>query len=172
MSKSGHTAVLDGNHFTLYWDYKGSPMQMIFAKEGTADADRQLYVTQVNIEPSSPSTTPAEEPPKATQETTNNTVNIGNLTGTWSNVGVYYNGNRMDPDDLEFFNCYLTFNSDGSYVLSINDTKRNGIYEVYDGSISLSSSMGELNGSMSGGEIIIKDAYDIGGRYYDFAFSK
>lgn len=32
-SKEGHTAVLEGNSFTLYWDYEGKPMQMYYSKK-------------------------------------------------------------------------------------------------------------------------------------------
>ena len=47
----GHTAVLeDGDdYFTLYWDYEGTPVQMIFAREGSEAANPDLYISEDDV---------------------------------------------------------------------------------------------------------------------------
>lgn len=41
---SGHTATLSGGALTLYWNYNGQNVKMIFAQPGTVAADPSNYV--------------------------------------------------------------------------------------------------------------------------------
>ena len=45
----GKTAVLDGDSFTLYWDYNGTPVTMIYAREGTDAVNPDLYISEDDI---------------------------------------------------------------------------------------------------------------------------
>lgn len=45
----GHTATLDGDSFTLYWDYDGEPIKMIYAREGSDAVNPDLYITDDDI---------------------------------------------------------------------------------------------------------------------------
>ena len=49
MVSKGHTAVLDGDYFTLYWNYEGTSLQMIYAKEGTGAMDPQQYISEDDV---------------------------------------------------------------------------------------------------------------------------
>ena len=41
---SSNIAILEGGAFTLYWNYNGQPVKMIFAQPGTQAADPSNYV--------------------------------------------------------------------------------------------------------------------------------
>lgn len=47
--KKGHTAVLEDNYFTLYWNLDGTPVKLIFAKEGTDAENAQNYIKDGDI---------------------------------------------------------------------------------------------------------------------------
>lgn len=45
----GKTAVVEGDMFTLYWDYNGEPVTMIYAREGTDAVNPDLYITEDDV---------------------------------------------------------------------------------------------------------------------------
>ena len=48
MSK-GHTAVLEEDYFTLYWNYEDTPVKMIYAREGSDAVNPDLYITEDDV---------------------------------------------------------------------------------------------------------------------------
>ena len=45
----GHTAVLEDDYFTLYWNYEGASVQMIYAREGTDAVNPDLYISEDDV---------------------------------------------------------------------------------------------------------------------------
>lgn len=45
----GHTAVLEDNYFTLYWNYEGTPVKMTYAREGSSAVNPDLYIKDGDI---------------------------------------------------------------------------------------------------------------------------
>lgn len=150
----GHTAVLDGNHFTLYWNYNGQAMKMIFAKKGTDDMDPNKYVASNNTTTQQPSTQantqPAANPAPAASNST--------LAGTYDFSSRLYNGKWWSEADSEVYDCYLTLKPEGAFILSIYGNQTTGIYE-YDGTnlylVTSPTADGVTNTSIDGNTITV-----------------
>ena len=45
----GHTAVLEEDYFTLYWNYEDTPVKMIYAREGSDAVNPDPYISENDI---------------------------------------------------------------------------------------------------------------------------
>lgn len=182
-SSAGQNAYLSDDYFTWKWRYNGKAVDLIFARKGTAAEDPSRYVTASNTTQNNVQNTTPNNPqpvtnnnPIVTNPTPPETSSNSDLTGTWYCSSVNDGSQSYSPSEMGFYDCYLTLNRDGSFVLNISETTFTGIYEVYNNNITLNMSntsiFDHLDGTITGSTIKIKEAYDIGGLYFDFVFIK
>ena len=155
----GHTAVLDGNRFTLYWDYKGKPMQMVFAKKGTEaekssatnNATAQQQTSTQQQQPSGQPTAPAQQP------ASNEPVD---LLGDWRLSGRWEGTTYKYAEQIDTNNIYYTFYESGEYSLKNYNSEDLGYFRMDFGSGTItlkSDNGGSLLGSIKGNELSIYD---------------
>ncbi len=155
----GHTAVLDGNRFTLYWDYKGMPMQMVFAKKGTEaekssatnNATAQQQTSTQQQQPSGQPTAPAQQP------ASNEPVD---LLGDWRLSGRWEGTTYKYAEQIDTNNIYYTFYESGEYSLKNYNSEDLGYFRMDFGSGTItlkSDNGGSLLGSIKGNELSVYD---------------
>lgn len=156
----GHTATLSDDYFTLYWNYKGKPMQLIFARKGTAAEDPSRYVSanDANTTPQNNATAgnqPANNPTQGQQGAKEPVL----LLGEWHLVAKINGTARTSVEAIDTQNVYYTFYESGEYEYKDYNAKEYGMYRRDGNSLTVKSDATgkSLVGSLDGDEYTVYD---------------
>lgn len=166
-SSTGNTAVLDGNSFTLYWNYKGQSVEMIFTKEGTTGGNTNTTSNATNSTVSNAST--QQQNNSQTSGTNNASANTGggnngaptlsDIYGKWNATSGTLSGQPVE--DIGVLGTFEILN-DGSvkYTSSTGYTSV-GIWEYWDREITINLNDGtRLDGRVDGNTMNLSGADD------------
>ncbi len=166
-SSTGHTAVLDGNTFTLYWDYGGQSLEMIFTKEGTSGKSSD---STSNSTSNASSNSSAQQQNNAqtsgtnTAGTSNGGSNNGapttsDVIGKWSATSGTISGQPVD--DLGVLGTFDIQNGGSVNYTSSTGYTEQGIWEYWDREITINLNDGtRLDGRVDGNTMTLSGADD------------
>ncbi len=155
----GHTATLSDDYFTLYWNYNGKPMKMIFARKGTAAEDPSRYVnTTQNTTPST--TTPSTNAQQSASQqpaAQSGSKEPVSLLGEWHLVAKINGTTRKPVEAIDTQNVYYTFYESGEYEYKDYNAKELGMYRRDGNALTVKNDVtgASLMGSLDGDEYTV-----------------
>lgn len=155
----GHTATLSDDYFTLYWNYNGKPMKMIFARKGTAAEDPSRYVnTTQNTTPST--TTPSTNAQQSASQqpaAQSGSKEPASLLGEWHLVAKINGTTRKPVEEIDTQNVYYTFYESGEYEYKDYNAKELGMYRRDGNALTVKNDVtgASLMGSLDGDEYTV-----------------
>lgn len=166
-SSTGHTAVLDGNSFTLYWDYNGQSLEMIFAKEGTTGQASNSSANMTGGATANNST--QQQNNTQTSGANNGAINsgggnngaptTGDVIGKWSATSGTLSGQPVD--DVGVLGTFDIINDGSVRYSSSTGYTESGIWEYWDREITINLNDGtRLDGRVDGNTMTLSGADD------------
>lgn len=154
----GHTATLSDDYFTLYWNYNGKPMKMIFARKGTAAEDPSRYVGNSTTSNSSTGNNAVQQ---QTQQSTTQQQTASKepvlLLGDWHLVAKINGTTRKPVEAIDTQNVYYTFYESGEYEYKDYNAKELGMYRRDGNALTVTNEVtgASLVGSLDGDEFTV-----------------
>ena len=172
-SSTGHTAVLDGNSFTLYWDYNGQGLEMVFTKEGSSGSANassnasgsssangstgQQGGTQNAGANGAPAGAGGGNGGSSNGGSNNGAPTVNDVIGKWNAISGTVNGQPVD--DVGVLGSFdIQSGSSVNYTSSTGYTET-GIWEYWDREITINLADGtRLDGRVDGNTMTLSGA--------------